>query len=32
MRQMLELSDTELKTALINMFRPVIGKKKMDDL
>ena len=31
MRQILELSDTELKTGLINMFRPVIGEK-MDDL
>lgn len=28
MRQILELSDTKLKTTLINMFKPVIGKKK----
>lgn len=27
MRQILELSDTKLKTTLINMFKPVIGKK-----
>lgn len=31
MRQILELSDTKLKTTLINMFKPVIGKN-MDNL